>query len=199
METLLPEFETISLIHPTCLNTTSHLLEQRQFLSTQPLVFEFEGVDDDDSLDDQELNFYHNANRRYSSEFIFRPSNMEYSTFNPSLNPQPQNENENNNQINNDQINNNNNNINNNNNNINNNNNNINNNNINNCPIENIRNHLGKLEREGKIKIPKVKKTLNNNICKSNFKLKKKSFLSEKKIISISKTMKKNVLCLIKI
>ncbi|KAM9953340.1 hypothetical protein ACTFIR_008405 [Dictyostelium discoideum] len=195
METLLPEFETISLIHPTCLNTTSHLLEQRQFLSTQPLVFEFEGVDDDDSLDDQELNFYHNANRRYSSEFIFRPSNIPCSTFNPSLNPLPQNENiknennNNNNQINNNQINND---------QINNNNNNINN-NIN-CPIENIRNHLGKLEREGKIKIPKVKKTLNNNnIGKSSFKLKKKSFLSEKKIISISKTMKKNVLCLIKI
>ncbi|KAM9983230.1 hypothetical protein ACTFIZ_005853 [Dictyostelium cf. discoideum] len=42
MESLLPQFNTISLIHPMS-SATSHLLEQRQFLSTQPLVIEFEG------------------------------------------------------------------------------------------------------------------------------------------------------------
>ncbi|KAN0022617.1 hypothetical protein ACTFIU_004817 [Dictyostelium citrinum] len=171
MESLLPQFQTISLIHPMSF-TTTHLLEQRKFLSTQPLVIEFEGVWDDESDDilDQELNFYNN-----------------------NIKPEEKDDNNNKNNKNNNRNNNNNNNI-------------ISNetsgssnlNNINNCPIENITKHLKNLEKEGHIKIPK---SINNThkSHQSSFQFKKNSFIRDKKFISISNTMKKNMFhCLIK-
>ncbi|KAM9989813.1 hypothetical protein ACTFIY_005844 [Dictyostelium cf. discoideum] len=156
MESLLPQFNTISLIHPMS-SATSHLLEQRQFLSTQPLVIEFEGVwdDDDESEDtlDQELNFYNNNFKQIQNN---------------------NNNNNNNNNIISNEIN-----------------------NINNYQIENITKHLKKLEKEGHIKIPK---SLNSHKSRqSGFQIKKNSFIRDKKLISISNTMKNNMFhCLIK-
>ncbi|EAL67586.1 hypothetical protein DDB_G0279623 [Dictyostelium discoideum AX4] len=162
MESLLPQFNTISLIHPMS-SATSHLLEQRQFLSTQPLVIEFEGVwDDDESEDtlDLELNFYNNNFKQTQN-------------INNNNNNNSNNNNNNNNIISNE------------------------NNNINNYQIETISKHLKKLEKEGHIKIPK---SLNfRKSHQSGFQIKKNSFIRDKKLISISNTMKNNIFhCLIK-
>ncbi|KAM9963479.1 hypothetical protein ACTFIW_006709 [Dictyostelium discoideum] len=159
MESLLPQFNTISLIHPTS-SATSHLLEQRQFLSTQPLVIEFEGVWDDDESDDtldQELNFYNNNFKQIQN----------------NINNNDNNNNNNNNIISNET------------------------NNINNYQIENITKHLKKLEKEGHIKIPKSLNPRKSH--QSGFQIKKNSFIRDKKLISISNTMKNNMFhCLIK-
>ncbi|KAM9953342.1 hypothetical protein ACTFIR_008407 [Dictyostelium discoideum] len=153
MESLLPQFNTISLIHPMSY-ATSHLLEQRQFLSTQPLVIEFEGVWDDDESDDtldQELNFYNNNFKQIQNNNNNNNNNIiSYET-----------------------------------------------NNINNYQIENITKHLKNLEKEGHIKIPKSLNSRKSH--QSGFQIKKNSFIRDKKLISISNTMKNNIFhCFIK-
>jgi len=110
MESLLPEFETFALIHPTCLTTTKHLLQQREYLSKQPLIFEIEldgyyNLMDGDYDPDQELlSISKNFTNSNFKPIIYENNNIENNNNNNNninLNNNQNNENNNNNNNNN--------------------------------------------------------------------------------------------------
>ncbi|KAF2078441.1 hypothetical protein CYY_000308 [Polysphondylium violaceum] len=164
MENLLPEFEAFALIHPTCLATTKHLLQQREYLSKQPLIFEID-------IDGWDLNLmdndYESEQELLSISTNFKPIIYENNNINNNINL--------NNEINN---------INNNSHENSNNINNINNNNNDNGfkLIKPKAIHLSKSSNIVTVSIPKVKKDIKKSLKRNNLlsisKMMKNNFYS---------------------